>query len=115
MDEAKFTIRRLVIFTEDDYQEAIQLTDAQNKAFNKLIRAIKDCKKTKVYFYQNMEHLGALNGNNVLSIGTTSDPELKNYDSNSPSCLQYKSYPNIQTACSFADDNHFIVLHSKKT
>jgi hypothetical protein len=96
--------------TEEDYQAAIQLTNSQSKAFGKLKAAIALCKKTNILFYQNLETLGALNGNNVAYIGTDSDREFLNMGSEEPCCLQFKDFPIVTTSCSFADDNHFIKL-----
>ena len=96
--------------TEDEYQKLIDLTLEQEKAFKSLRRAIKKCEKANIYFYQCLEHLGALNGDNVKCVEADSDSEHMYKTSDSPDCLQFKYYPTVTTACSFADDNHFIRL-----
>jgi len=96
---------------EEFYQAAIELTTAQAKAFVALQRAVKACEKANVFFYQNLESLGALNGNNVHSVGCSDD--FSGHDIDSPNCLQYKSFPTVRTACSYADDNHFLLLHDE--
>ncbi len=73
-----------------------------------MARAVRKCKKENIYFYQCLESLGGLNGNNVLDIQT--DVENPKGESLDPNCLQFLSYPEVKTDCSFADDNHFIVL-----
>ncbi len=90
------------------YQNKIDLNQAQRKAWTALVRAVNRCKKENIYFYQMLEHLGGLNGNNVDTINT--DVEKKNGSSSDPDCLQSMLYPHVTTCCSFADDNHFVVL-----
>ena len=89
--------------TEQEYQDAIDLTPEQVKAFTALKKAVTRCEKENIYFYQNLETLHALNGNNVRTIEIGGD-------SLAPNCLQYKFYPGIMITCSFADDNHYVVL-----
>lgn len=95
--------------TEEEYQEAIDLNPEQKKAFAALKRAVKRCRDANVYFYQNLEHLGALNGDNVETVLTDEDVPYGN-DGGHPACLQDKDFPSVDTVCSFADDNHFIKL-----
>ena len=92
------------------YQRKISLTPEQRKAWTQLVRAINRCKKEKIFFYQVLEHLGGLNGHNVHTVEGDSDKDHQDKTCDSPSCLQYKNFPSVVTACSFADDNHFIVL-----
>ncbi len=87
-----------------DYQEAINLNEEQKKAWKQLVRAINKCKKEHIFFYQCLEDLGGLNGNNVSTIGIDSG------DYGDDNCLQGLSYPRVETSCSFADDNHFVIL-----
>ena len=95
--------------TSDDYQDAIDLNRKQELAFNALIRSVKRCEKENIYFYQCMETLNALNGNNVERVICDTDhPDGNN--SAAPDCLQDKDFPSVNTECSFADDNHFIIL-----
>ena len=76
-----------------------------------MVRAVKKCKKENIYFYQCLENLGDLNGNNVFDIQT--DIEHPNGNSLDPDCLQVLSFPEVKTVCSFSDDNHFVVLKEK--
>lgn len=100
--------------SEDDfYQDKIALNAKQSKAFASLERAIAKCKQVNIYFYQSLDMLGALNGDNVRSVSTDSDSEFILATSDHPACLQFKDYPSVETTCSFADDNHFIILHDE--
>ena len=95
--------------TEDDYQDAIDLNYEQALAFAALRRAVKRCRDTNIYFYQCLDTLGALNGDNVSSVICNEDhPDGNNAEA--PDCLQCKHFPSVTTDCSFADDNHFVVL-----
>ena len=47
---------------QDYYQGKIELTPEQKKAWTQLVRAVNRCKKEKIYFYQNIDSLGGLNG-----------------------------------------------------
>lgn len=94
--------------TQEEYQEAIELTPEQVKAFAALKRAVTRCRKTNIFFYQVLSSLGALNGNNVHDIG---DDCYRGGDIEDPHCMQYLQYPTVETECSFADDNHFVFLH----
>jgi len=90
------------------YQEKIDLTPPQKKAWAALERAVKRCRKENIYFYQEMENLAPLNGHNVKMIRTTDDvPGLNHTD---PNYLGFLVYPLIETACSFADDDHYVIL-----
>jgi len=94
---------------QDYYQEKIELTESQQKAWKSLERAIKKCKKENIYFYQVLETLHGLNGNNVETIDTNvENPGGINSDAN---CLQFLDYPYVKTSCSFADDDHFVVIN----
>jgi hypothetical protein len=96
------------IKTKDKVQELIDLTPKQKKAFAGLIRAVKRCYKENVFFYQVLERIGGLNGNNIDDIMT--DVEYPDSDYFDPICLQGLEYPCINIVCSFADDNHFVKL-----
>ena len=98
---------------DDFYQQAIELTPEQVKAFSSLKRAVGKCRRANILFYQCLETLGGINGNNVKSICGDSDIEFRGLDSESPNCLQFKLYPSVVTECSFADDNHFVLLHDE--
>ena len=95
----------------DFYQEKIELTTEQKKAWTQLVRAINKCKKEKIHFYQCMEYLGGLNGKNVRDVGDSIVVSCgKDKSSDAPNCLQHLSFPRVTTACSFADDSHFVLL-----
>lgn len=92
--------------TKEGYQEAIELTPAQKKAFKSLQIAIKQCRKSRICFYQCLESLSALNGNNVERItDRDTDPEVPEEAS-----LQYLDYPTVKIECGWADDTHYVVL-----
>ena len=99
--------------TNEEMQEAIELTPEQEKAWRSLERAIKKCKKENIYFYQVLESLGGLNGNNVRTIACDSDMPIlysnKFFDDNR-NLNGYLYFPFICTSCSFADDSHFVIL-----
>jgi hypothetical protein len=92
--------------TEEYYQEAIELTEGQRKAFDALRRAVKRCEKEKILFYHVLRTLGALNGNNVASID-------EGGLCNAPNSLMYKKFPSLEIAESWADDTHYITLHEE--
>ena len=93
---------------QEYYQSKIDLNPEQKKAWAALVLAVNRCKKEKIYFYQMLESLSGLNGNNVKTIDT--DVEHKNGSALDSDCLQNLDYPSVNTADSFADDNHFVVL-----
>lgn len=95
---------------QEQYQDKIKLTETQRKAWTQLVRAINKCKKENIYFYQVLETLCGLNGNNVHCVEGDTDFDHRGKTSNSPDCLQYLDFPTVKTTCSFADDNHFVVL-----
>ena len=92
---------------ENFYQKKIELTPEQKRAFKAFIKAVEKCEKENIYWYLNMDTLAALNGDNVKTVG-------EGGSLNDPRCLQYKSYPTVQLACSWADDVHYIVLHDEE-
>lgn len=92
-----------------EYQNAIGLTLGQKKAFDSLKKAITQCKKANILFYQNLESLGALNGNKVERItDKITDPDVSD-----EACLQYLLFPVVKTECSWADDDHYVILKTK--
>lgn len=101
-----FTDMGIRMKTEEEYQEAIKLNPVQARAFAALKKAFKSCRKANIYFYQNMQTLGALNGNNVKRVDEGGDIDA-------PNCLQFKDYPTIQSEHAFADDTHYITLHDE--
>ena len=92
--------------TAEEYQEAIELTPEQARAFNALERAFKRCRKEKIRFYQNLETLAALNGHNVKAVD-------EGCEHDAPNCLQFKDYPTVESECSFADDAHYVTLYNE--
>ena len=99
----------------DFYQEKIELTPEQKKAWGQLVRAINKCKKEKIYFYQVIEQLGGLNGKNVKSIvDSLSLSPGSNTSVGAPNCLQFLSFPRVDTVSSWADDNHFVLLKDEE-
>ena len=96
--------------TKEEVQQKIELTPNQKKAFNELEKAVKECRKTNIWFYQVLETLNALNGNNVQSVECIDDPANKGIIYEDPRNLQYLNYPGIETECSFADDTHIVKL-----
>jgi len=93
----------------DEVQELINLTPDQAKAFRKLELAVKACRKSNIYFYQVLEHLGALNGNNVRSV---ENEEYSTFDSGGPRDLNTELIcPTVITDCGFADDTHVVILN----
>lgn len=95
----------------EDYQQAIDLTPEQKRAFSSLKRAVTRCRQANVYFYQVLDTLNALNGNNVQSVITDEDAQSRGFTRDHPSCLAFLDYPHVETTGAFADDAHFIVLH----
>jgi hypothetical protein len=101
--------------TRDDYQKAIDLTPVQEKAFDKLRKAVDGCRKTNILFYQCMESLGALNGNNVESVTDEGYRFLGESDpAPQEACLQYLDFPVVKTERSWLDDDHCVVLRKGK-
>ena len=92
--------------TQEEVQEKIELTPKQKKAFDAFIRAVNRCNKENVYFYQVLDSISALNGNNVVDIDEVSNTSL--WDS--PENLQWLEYPSIRVTCGWADDTHFVKL-----
>ena len=95
--------------TQEDVQEKINLTKAQEKAFNALTRAVKKCKEENIFFYQVLEHIGALNGNNVRSVANIEEFEnIRGHED--PRILDYLYFPTAKTSCSWTDDTHIVLL-----
>ena len=95
----------------DFYQSKIDLTPAQKKAWSQLVRAVNLCRKENIRFYQVLEHLCGLNGRNVRDVGdSTILSEGKDTSGIAPNCLHNLYFPSVKTECSFADDNHFVLL-----
>ena len=83
-----------------------ELTEEQEKAWKSLKRAVKKCEKSNIYWYQVLDLLHAFNGNLVDSVDDHCDKPLPNgaFD------LTFKLLDSIPLTCSFADDNHHVIL-----
>lgn len=98
----------------DFYQSKIDLTPEQKKAWSQLERAVSKCHKEKIFFYQIVDKLCGLNGRNVQTVADYGAlPNGRMVSGDSPNCLQILSFPSVQTTCSFADDNHFVLLNDE--
>ena len=98
----------------DFYQSKISLTPDQKKAWAQLARAVHKCRKEKIFFYQVLDTLCGLNGKNVCDVmDSIALSKGKNTSGDAPNCLQILSFPSIKTACSFADDSHFVLLNDE--
>jgi hypothetical protein len=96
-----------------DYQKAIDLTEEQEKAWKSLERAIKKCKKENIYFYQVLDSIGGLNGDNVLTIYDDCQKLISSHykfndDENCLNCTL--DYPSISVVSGWADDCHYVRL-----
>jgi len=88
-------------------QESVTLTKEQSRAFNRLKKAVKACNDSNVYFYQVLDKVNALNGDNVEDVDNL---EYTNIEYEDERNLQYLSYPSVIMACGFADDTHVVIL-----
>ena len=99
----------------DFYQRKIALTPEQKKAWSQLVRSVNKCRKEKIFFYQVLDSLCGLNGRNVQTVADygalPNDGRMVSRDS--PNCLQILAFPSVKTSCSFADDNHFVLLNDE--
>ena len=95
--------------THEYYQEKIELTPKQMKAWKSLERAMRKCKKENIYFYQVLETLYGLNGHNVKTIDDWELYGRRTY-TNENANLQTLAYPSVYTVDSLADDTHFVIL-----
>ncbi len=94
--------------SQKEIQKLINLTPEQKKAWTQLARAVSQCKKANIYFYQVLESLHGLNGCNVERVDESEGYRLlggKNENAN----LQWLDYPCVKTSCSWADDTHYVV------
>lgn len=95
--------------TRVEVQEAIDLTPKQQKAWESFERALKKCRDSNIYFYQVLDYLAPLNGNNVATIAGELDG-VDVSDDTHPCNLQYLHYDRTALADSWTDDTHFVVL-----
>lgn len=61
-----------------DYREKVELTVAQQKAFDALKTAFKKCKSSGIEFAMQEDSLIALNGKNVLSVEESQPSDEEN-------------------------------------
>ena len=92
---------------KEQVEELIKLNPEQQNAFNRLKRAVAACKKSNIYFYQVLESLHCLNGDNVQTVEDIDRTDFKYED---PRNLQYLNYQTVKTDCSWADDTHVVIL-----
>ena len=85
----------------EEIQGLIELNDKQTKAFKELKKAVEKCKEANIYFYQNLETLGLLNGNNVTGVvcrdSRTFQDAVPECVFNEDRCLQFLSYDSVVT------------------
>ena len=98
------------MLSKEEIQELIDLTPKQEKVWAQLKRAINACRKNKVYFYQVLESLYGLNGNNVERIEEEEFYYHMGIEQNKNANLQMLDYPGVNTACSWADDTHYVIV-----
>lgn len=89
------------------YPDPTELTKAQQNAVNQLKSAFTAAKKARIYFYQNLDNVFALNGNVVESVFTMdeshrADCSLREFSSPVRIC------DNLLNP--FADDEHFVLF-----
>lgn len=93
---------------KEDIEDLIELNHEQSKAFKRLQRAVRDCRKLNVYFYQNLETIYGLNGDNVKSIVGAEETDFE--DSGVRNIGNYLM-PEVRTTDSFADDQHHVLFN----
>jgi hypothetical protein len=98
------------VMTQDDYQEAIELTRDQQQAFKAFERAYKKCVNSGIYFYQVLDSICALNGNNVLGIEDRAELKSDGHKLSDESNLNYLNYPEFTAFSGWADDTHYVKL-----
>ena len=89
--------------TQDEIQEAIDLTPDQERAWRRLERAYKACRHEGIELYQVLDSLHGLNGKNIARVHDEGNPQ-------DPESLMELYYPTIKTAHAWADDTHFVEL-----
>lgn len=100
--------------TQDEVQEKIDLTPEQQKAFAALERAVEKCRKLNIHFYQVLDSVGGVNGNNVYTIRCDADKGLSDVPEGvwdeSRNFNNGLSYPYFRLTDGFADDPHYVQL-----
>jgi hypothetical protein len=95
-----------------DIDKALELTDAQQKAFNKFMKAYKECEKLNVLFVNNY---GMIIGFDHKKVEKYTDPQTDNIDNDYVFSTYQHDVETIKNSfttslCSWADDEHVIVL-----
>ncbi|WP_109391854.1 hypothetical protein [Proteus cibi] len=87
-------------------QELIEMTPEQQRAFNRMRKAVKDFKKAGGRFYTVLDSIHGLNGNYVSDITSPADIEQGEFGTESV------FIPSVSNAgfSGFADDTHMIKL-----
>lgn len=103
--------------TREEVQELVDLTIEQKKAWLAFEKAVKKCKKEKIFFYQVLETIGALNGYNVKDVRCYDDKGISGVPSHmfdsGTRCLNGPiDYDSVYVVGSFADDDHYIQLNT---
>jgi hypothetical protein len=93
-----------------EYQDAINLTPKQEKAWKKFEAAVRELKKEHVYLHQVLSTVGGLNGNNVERVTDVSEIDDPH---NHPGCLHWLDFPYIDVTDAWADDTHVVILKKK--
>lgn len=88
-----------------------KLTQAQERAWDNYVKAVKACKRTGIRFYQVLDTVSPLNGKVLDTIITDEPLEHRRFNPAQIVPLSYAvCYGSISVTCSFADDQHFAVL-----
>lgn len=89
------------------YPDPTELTKAQQNAVKQLELAFAAAKKAKIYFYQNLDNVFALNGNVVERVFTSDDRHRADC-----SLSEFSTPVRIcdRLLNPFADDEHFVLF-----
>jgi hypothetical protein len=85
----------------EDLEERVALTHEQKLAFTALKKSIARCKKEDVYLFKMLDHIHAVNGNEVLLVNEDmSDYSINNF---------HVPYTDLYGG-NFADEDLYIVF-----
>lgn len=90
-----------------EYPDPTRLTKAQQNAVKQLKLAFAAAKKARIYFYQNLDNVFALNGNVVERVFTMDDSHRSDCSLNEFSS-PVRICDNLLNP--FADDEHFVLF-----
>ena len=99
--------------TVEQVQEKVNLTAKQKKAWAQLVRAVNKCKEENILFYQVLETLMGLNGNEVIAV---ENAEYVGHSVYSHRALVVAVAPHVgidMGGSSFADDVHVVRFHGE--